>query len=50
MADILPHSGAQTTVLGDLNPFDGVSEYTYDMVVDKYNSLMRIENYIPVKY
>ena len=50
MADILPHSGAQTTVLGDLNPFDGVSEFTYDMVLDKYNSLMRIENYIPVKY
>ncbi len=50
VADILPHSGAQTTVLGDINPFDGVSEFTYDMVLDKYNSLMRIENYIPVKY
>ena len=50
MADILPHSGAKTTILGDLNPFDGVSEFTYDMVVDKYNSLMRLENYIPVKY
>ena len=50
MADILPHSGAKTTVLGVLNPFDGVSEFTYDMVLDKYNSLMRLDNYMPVKY
>lgn len=50
MVDILPHSGAKTTVLGDLNPFDGIAELTYSQTLDKYNSLMRIENYIPIKY
>lgn len=50
IADILPHSGAQTTILGDLNPFDGVDTFTYDQVVSEYNRLMKIENYIPVKY
>lgn len=50
MVNILPHSGARTTVLGDLNPFDGVSDFTYDHVINKYNELMLIDNYIPIMY
>jgi predicted Zn-dependent peptidase len=50
IADILPHAGAKMTVLGDINPFEGIAHYTYQQVIDKYNELMHIDNYIPVKY
>jgi predicted Zn-dependent peptidase len=50
MVDILPHSGAKTTVLGDVNPFDGIPELTYQQVLERYHDLMHFDNFIPVKY
>ena len=50
MVDILPHSGAKTTVLGELNPFDGIDKLTYHETLDKYHELMRMDNYVEVKF
>ncbi len=50
MVDVLPHSGAKTMVLGDINPFEGIAELTYEQALNKYAELMKFENYVPVKY
>jgi predicted Zn-dependent peptidase len=48
--DVLPHAGAKTLVLGDINPFEGIAELTYHQALDKYDDLMRFENYVEVQF
>lgn len=50
MAQILPSSGAMTTILSGINPFTGVDSFTYDTVIENYNLFMKLDNYILVKY
>ena len=50
IVDVLPHAGAKTMVLGDINPFDGIAELTYHQALDKYDDLFRYASYVPVKY
>jgi hypothetical protein len=30
IAEVLPHAGARTTILGETNPFEGMDNFTYD--------------------
>lgn len=49
VAEILPHSGARATVLGDPNPFEGMDNFTYEEAIQLAESF-NMASMIPIQY
>jgi hypothetical protein len=50
MAEILPHSGAKITVIGEHNPFTDMETFTYAEGLTLMSSYFSPENLQPVQY
>src|SRR5690606_9949876 len=48
--EILPHSGVLTTVLSDVNPFDGIENVTYENLIAYSNKEFNYKNFKTITY
>lgn len=50
IAEVLPHDGAPSTVLGDYNPFENIDDLSYEEALELFDKHLNINNLLPISY
>jgi predicted Zn-dependent peptidase len=50
IAEVLPHAGARTTILGETNPFEGMDNFTYDDALALASITFNMDKLRPISY